>query len=111
MKAESGKRKAESRNGRAAALKSAFLCALVLAGCSVGPDYHKPSPGPLPTDWKAGSPWKEGQPRDAEIKQNFWEIFDDPVLAALEREATTNSPDIVAAFERVEQARATARIS
>jgi multidrug efflux system outer membrane protein len=77
----------------------------------VGPDYHKPSPGPLPTGWKAGSPWKEGQPRDAEIKQEFWKVFDDPVLDGLEREATTNSPDVVAAFERVEQARAVARIS
>jgi multidrug efflux system outer membrane protein len=92
-------------------LARAFLGGLVLAGCSVGPDYHKPSPGPLPAEWKAGSPWKEGQPRDAEIKQNFWEIFDDPVLSALEREATTNSPDVLAAFERVDQARATARIS
>jgi outer membrane protein TolC len=41
----------------------------------------------------------------------FWEIFDDPVLTGLELEATTNSPDLRAAFERVEQARAIARIS
>jgi outer membrane protein, multidrug efflux system len=90
---------------------AAFLCALVLAGCSVGPDYHRPSPGPLPVEWKAGSPWKEGQPRDAEIKQDFWKVFDDPVLDGLERQATTNSPDVVAAFERVEESRAIARIS
>ena len=64
----------------------------------------------MPAAWKAGSPWKEGQPRDAEIKQNFWEIFDDPVLTGLEQEATTNSPDLRAAFERVEQSRAVARI-
>ena len=51
---------------------SAFLCALVLAGCAVGPDYHRPSPTAMPAEWKAGSPWKEGQPRDAEIKQRFW---------------------------------------
>ena len=66
---------------------------------------------PLPAEWKAGSPWKEGQPRDAEIKQAFWEVFDDPVLTGLEQEATTNSPDVRAAFERVEQARAVARIT
>ena len=89
----------------------AFVCALALASCSVGPDYHRPSPGPLPTVWKAGSPWKEGQPRDAEIKPTFWEVFGDPVLTGLELEATTNNPDVLAAFERVEQARAIARIS
>jgi outer membrane protein, multidrug efflux system len=90
---------------------SVFLCALVLAGCAVGPDYHGPPPEAPPTQWKAQLPWKEGQPRDAEIKQNFWEVFDDPVLSALELQATTNSPDIRAAFERVEQARAVARIT
>jgi multidrug efflux system outer membrane protein len=88
-----------------------LFCALVLGGCAVGPDYKQPPPGPLPTQWKAASPWKEGQPRDAEIKQNFWEVFDDAVLAGLELEATTNSPDVRAAFERVEQSRAIARIS
>jgi multidrug efflux system outer membrane protein len=87
------------------------LCALTLAGCAVGPDYHRPPPGPLPVQWKASPPWKEGQPRDAEIKENFWEIFDDPVLTGLEQQATTNSPDVRAAFERVEQARAIARIT
>jgi multidrug efflux system outer membrane protein len=92
-------------------VRTAVVCALALAGCSVGPDYHRPSPGPMPTEWKAGAPWKEGQPRDAEIKQNFWTIFDDPVLTGLEIEATTNSPDVRAAFERVEQSRAIARIS
>ena len=90
---------------------SAFLCVLVLAGCAVGPDYRRPPPTAVPTEWKAGSPWKEGQPRDAEIKLNFWEIFDDAVLNGLEQEATTNSPDLRAAFERVEQARAIARIT
>jgi len=88
-----------------------FLCALVLAGCAVGPDYQRPSPAPLPAQWKAASPWKEGRPRDAEIKQNFWEIFDDAILSGLEQQATTHNPDLRAAFERVEQARAVARIT
>jgi multidrug efflux system outer membrane protein len=90
---------------------SAFLCAWVLAGCAVGPDYQGPPPATLPADWKAEPPWIEGHPRDAEIKQNFWEIFDDSVLTGLELEATTNSPDLRAAFERVEQSRAIARIT
>jgi len=90
---------------------TALWCALVLGGCAVGPDYHRPSSGVLPEEWKAGSPWKEGQPRDAEIKQNFWEVFDDPVLTGLELEATTNNPDLHAAFARVEESRAIARIT
>jgi outer membrane protein, multidrug efflux system len=97
------------RPGRRAG--TALLCALVLGGCAVGPDYKRPSPGPLPSGWKVAPPWKEGQPRDAEIKQNFWEVFDDPVLTGLELEATANNPNLRAAFESVEQARAIARIS
>jgi multidrug efflux system outer membrane protein len=89
----------------------AFSCVLALAGCSVGPDYHPPPPGPLPAQWKAPSLWKEGNPRDAEIKQHFWEVFHDPVLDGLELEAATNNPDLRAAFENVEQSRAIARIS
>jgi multidrug efflux system outer membrane protein len=77
----------------------------------VGPDYRPPVPITAPAEWKAGTPWKEGQPRDAEIKQQFWQIFDDPVLNGLELAATTNSPNLQAAFERVEQSRAIARIS
>jgi multidrug efflux system outer membrane protein len=88
-----------------------LVCGLVLAGCAVGPDYHRPPTATVPATWKAQSPWKEGRPRDAEIKENFWDVFDDPVLSALELEATANSPDLRAAFEQVEQARAIARIS
>ncbi|HEY3915214.1 MAG TPA: efflux transporter outer membrane subunit [Verrucomicrobiae bacterium] len=88
-----------------------YLLTLVMAGCAVGPDYHRPSPGPVPATWKATAPWKVGTPRDAEIKRNFWEVFDDPVLTALEVEATTNNPDVQAAFERVEEARAVARVT
>ena len=97
--------------GRGRAFGAAFLCAWILTSCAVGPDYQRPPPAPAPAEWKAGSPWKEGQPRDAEIKQNFWEVFDDPILTGLEQEANTNSPDLRAAFERVEQSRAIARIS
>ncbi len=83
----------------------------VLGGCEVGPDYHRPSPGTVPAQWKAGAPWKEGQPRDTEIKPDFWEVFGDATLSSLERQATTNSPDVRAAFQRIEEARAVARIT
>jgi outer membrane protein, multidrug efflux system len=92
-------------------LAFSLLWVLALGGCAVGPDYHRPTPVPIPTNYKSGTPWKEGEPRDNEIKQAFWEIFNDSVLTGLEQLATTNSPDVRAAFERVEQSRAVARIS
>lgn len=92
-------------------LGAVATAALMLGGCAVGPDYHGPPASPPPAEWKAASPWKAAQPRDAEIKQSFWEVFDDPVLNGLEEQATTNSPDLQAAFQRVEQSRAVARIA
>jgi multidrug efflux system outer membrane protein len=83
---------------------------LALAGCAVGPDYQRPSVT-VPDQWKAASPWKEAAPRDAELKPSFWELFGDPVLTSLELQAVTNNPDVRAAFDRVEEARAVARIS
>ena len=89
---------------------TALLAALLLAGCAVGPDYHRPGTT-VPAQWKAGSPWKEAQPMDTAMKENWWEIYDDPVLSGLETMAATNSPDARAALARVDQARAVARIS
>jgi multidrug efflux system outer membrane protein len=89
---------------------SVALGALALAGCAVGPDYHRPATA-VTEQWKAPPPWKEAQPREAEIKENFWELFDDPVLNNLEVQTTTNNPDIRAALARVDEARAVARVS
>jgi len=95
-------------------LTTALFGSLLLAGCQVGPDYRPPAPTPAatpPTTWKAGTPWKTGEPQDTALKPAFWQIFDDPTLNALEAQAATNSPDLQAALQRVEQARALARIS
>jgi multidrug efflux system outer membrane protein len=91
-------------------LVTGALGALALAGCAVGPDYKLPSANP-PPQWRYAGQWKPAQPNDAALKENWWEVFDDPVLNGLEIQARTNSPQIQAAFARVEQARAVARVS
>ena len=57
--------------------------AALLAGCSVGPDYHQPAPVPLPMDWH----WKKAEPKDDVAKGPWWELFHDSELNRLvERE-------------------------
>ena len=98
-------------SGCRASLVAASLTALLLFGCAVGPDYQRPPVTTPPAEWKAAAQWQPARPRDTDLRQKFWEVFEDPILNGLEEQASTNSPDLRAAFERVEQARAVARIA
>jgi multidrug efflux system outer membrane protein len=76
------------------------------SGCKLGPEYERPEVA-TPPDWR----WKTAEPRDAAPRGPWWETFDDPALNRLQEEAAGGNLDLQAAFARVEQARATARIS
>ncbi|HEX7860708.1 MAG TPA: efflux transporter outer membrane subunit [Verrucomicrobiae bacterium] len=54
--------------------------------------------------------WKIAVPSDHAAKGAWWEMFGDPVLNHLEETASSGNLDLRAALQRVEQARATARI-
>jgi NodT family efflux transporter outer membrane factor (OMF) lipoprotein len=69
----------------------AWLALVLLSGCMVGPTYTKPSvpmaPGfkeAPPASFKEDDGWKVIQPSDAQPKGNWWELFGDPQLNALE---------------------------
>jgi NodT family efflux transporter outer membrane factor (OMF) lipoprotein len=79
------------RWNQALAAQAATVAALLLSGCTVGPNYKRPSapmaPGykeAPPASFKAQDGWKVIQPSDAQIKGNWWELFDDPQLNSLE---------------------------
>ncbi|MGD1088835.1 MAG: efflux transporter outer membrane subunit [Verrucomicrobiota bacterium] len=79
---------------------------------TVGPDYQPPV-NSVPANYKAvefGN-WKEGRPLDNVPKGNWWEIFGDPNLNALESQAVQANQQLKAAVARVDQARDTARIA
>lgn len=78
----------------------------LLAGCAVGPDYKRPVVE-APADWR----WKKAEPRDAQNKGPWWELFNDSELNRLETEAIANNQNLKAAFARLDQSRAQARIS
>jgi outer membrane protein, multidrug efflux system len=73
----------------------------VLAGCAIGPDYKRPSVAEPPTfrgqvsteaESLADAPW--------------WDVFGDPILKDLIREALQNNYDVAIAAARVREARA-----
>jgi NodT family efflux transporter outer membrane factor (OMF) lipoprotein len=64
---------------------------VLLSGCMVGPKYSRPS-APMapafkeapPASFKEDDGWKVSQPSDAQLKGDWWELFGDPQLNALE---------------------------
>jgi len=82
------------------------------AACTVGPNYQRPK-SEVPPAFKEAPPagWKEAQPNDEIAKGDWWVVFGDPVLNELEKQATSANQSLKAAVERVDQARALARVT
>jgi NodT family efflux transporter outer membrane factor (OMF) lipoprotein len=81
--------------------------ALVLAGCTVGPDYHgAPQAAPVAAQAGAFNRAPQGTVSTAPTAATWWLALNDPQLNALIDTALKNSPDLHAAEARVRQARA-----
>ena len=74
-----------------------------LTGCAVGPNYKRP-PVVSPAVFRGDSAPTNSSFADLD----WWQVYEDPTLQALVREALTNNYDLRIAVTRVEQARALA---
>lgn len=94
-----------------------FVC-LVVDGCTVGPNYHRPSvptapafsqevPPPSP----AGGSWKKAQPSDSVLRGQWWEIYHDAQLNTLEDKIAISNQTLKAATEEYFQAREQVRVA
>jgi NodT family efflux transporter outer membrane factor (OMF) lipoprotein len=77
---------------------------VLLAGCAVGPDYHRPS-AEIPSAWQPAAPWQEAVPGDTALKGNWWELFEDPALNPLVEQSLAGNQNLLVAAARLEQAR------
>ena len=82
------------------------VCTSVLLACAVAPEYQRPALD-LPLAWKLEAPWRVGQPNDFAGKGDWWRIFGDATLDALQQQAQLNNPTLALAQARLLQARAT----
>ena len=74
---------------------------MVLAACTVGPDYKRPT-APIPISYKGDAgkgeaSWREARPADAIDRGAWWSVFDDPVLDALLRQVEVSNQNLEAA--------------
>ena len=89
----------------ARALTLGALAAL-LQGCAVGPNYSRPEMAP-PATYRFAEATQAASLADAP----WFQVFEDPVLQALIKEAIGNNLDLRVAVARVEEARARAGIA
>jgi NodT family efflux transporter outer membrane factor (OMF) lipoprotein len=99
---------------RAPAFCRPVICGglLAAAGCNFAPHYERPGAS-TPTQFKEAAPggtadqgWKIAEPRDAEIRGNWWEVFNDPQLDALEARVAISNQTVIAAEANYRAARA-----
>jgi NodT family efflux transporter outer membrane factor (OMF) lipoprotein len=93
--------------------------ALFLAGCTVGPNYHRPDAATAP-DWKENAPpppnppdgtWKHAEPSDGVLKGQWWEMYGDPQLSSLEAKVAVSNQTLRAAMEQYQSAREQVRVA
>lgn len=79
--------------------------ALPLAGCLVGPDYHRPPPvSPPAAQYKELAGWTAATPADAAPKGDWWTDFHDPLLDQLEPMVQVSNQTVRADYENYQQA-------
>ena len=85
----------------------------LLAGCSLAPNYSKPSVQ-TPAAFKELTPeqfnqtdgWKTAKPQDSAIRGNWWEVFQEPELNAFEKQVSDSNQSVAAALANFLAARA-----
>jgi len=84
-----------------------------VTGCTVGPTYRRPaavdSPYAVPPAYKEVGNWKPAQPSDQRLGGNWWEMFQDPHLNALEQQVNVSNENLKVAQAQYAQARALVR--
>jgi outer membrane protein, multidrug efflux system len=88
-------------------LAGSVVC-ISIAGCMVGPNYHKP-PVPTPPAYKEAAPTPASPPPLAQ--DAWWKVFGDTTLDGLETQAVAANLDIKIALTHVDQADAARRVA
>jgi NodT family efflux transporter outer membrane factor (OMF) lipoprotein len=86
-----------------ARLLGASVLLASLAACAVGPDYHKPA-AETPPAYKETQDWKISQPRQAGSDRAWWTVYDDAILADMEKQVDISNQNLKASEAAYRQA-------
>src|SRR5437879_11996113 len=76
-----------------------------LTNLTIGPVYHRPSLE-VPPSYKESKDWKPAEPQDLTSRGEWWELYGDADLDALERQVQVSNQNVLLAAARYEQAAA-----
>lgn len=98
---------------------AASAAAFLLAGCTVGPNYHRPTAADAPA-WKENSvpppnppngTWKQAEPSDGTLRGQWWDLYGDPQLSTLEAKIAVSNQTLRVAMEQYFSAREQVRVA
>jgi NodT family efflux transporter outer membrane factor (OMF) lipoprotein len=72
---------------------ASMATASLLAGCTVGPNYHLPT-APITPTFKEAAGWTPSHPVDALDKGAWWSVFKDPDLDSLEQRVAVSNQTV-----------------
>jgi NodT family efflux transporter outer membrane factor (OMF) lipoprotein len=84
--------------------------ALLLNGCLVGPDYHRP-PVPVPTEYKELAGWTVAAPSAEAPKGDWWTAFNDPLLDTLEPMVSVSNQTVRQDYANYQEALAEVQVA
>jgi NodT family efflux transporter outer membrane factor (OMF) lipoprotein len=83
---------------------------LLLGGCMVGPDYHRPQVS-VPIQYKELPGWSAAAPAEDAPKGNWWAGFDDPLLDQLEPMVSVSNQTVRADYANYQAALAEVQVA
>jgi NodT family efflux transporter outer membrane factor (OMF) lipoprotein len=83
---------------------------MMLGGCMVGPDYHRPDAN-VPTQYKPLPGWTQAAPADDAAKGDWWKAFNDPLLDELEPQVAVSNQTVAQSYASYQAAMAEVEVA
>ncbi|MHB1674793.1 MAG: efflux transporter outer membrane subunit [Acidobacteriaceae bacterium] len=84
---------------------AALALVFCVTGCTVGPNYRRPS-APTTPKFKTVAGWRPAQPADQQLRGHWWEVYGDAELNALEDKVSVSNQSLKITITQYTQARA-----
>jgi NodT family efflux transporter outer membrane factor (OMF) lipoprotein len=88
-----------------------ILACLAMSGCTLGPNFERPQTTTPDVFNRTQTAQASSKAVESEFTQEWWTLFNDPMLNSLEQQLSDTNLDVAAASARLRQSRAEQRIA